>query len=308
MAKLYLAPMEEVTGYLFRQIIERHFGGVDTYFTPFLSPVSGRSFKTRQGREFDPSHNKGLFVVPQVLTDDADGAADMIRLLADLGYTEVNLNFGCPSGTVVKKRRGSGFLRDPEGMEEFFGKLFAQELPVPVSVKTRLGYADAQAEWPRILDIYNRHPISELIVHARVREDWYGGTPDKDAFAYAYEHCKAPLCYNGDITSVADYEALIGRFPNLNAVMIGRGAVTNPGIFREIREGREMTPAELRDFHDDLYRAYVNLWGVKDTLFKMKEVWGYLGDRFPDAERAKKHIRKCRTEAEYLAAAAELLG
>ena len=308
MARLYLAPMEEVTGYLFRQITERHFGGVDTYFTPFLSPVSGRSFKSRQGREFDPSHNKGLFVVPQVLTDDADAAADMIRMLADLGYPEVNLNFGCPSGTVVKKRRGSGFLRDPEGMEEFFTQLFAQELPVPVSVKTRLGFADASAEWPRLLDIYNRYPVSELIVHARVREDWYGGTPDMESFAYAYENCRAQLCYNGDIASVADYNALLERFPNLHAVMIGRGAVTNPGIFREIREGREMTPAELKAFHDDLYRAYVNLWGVKDTLFKMKEVWGYLGDRFPDAERAKKHIRKCRTEAEYLAAAAELLG
>ena len=308
MARLYLAPMEEVTGYLFRQILERHFGGVDTYFTPFLSPVTGCAFKTRQGRELDPSHNAGLNVVPQVLTDDAGAAREMFGLLAELGYKEVNLNFGCPSGTVVKKRRGSGFLRDPEGMERFFDRLFSQELPMPVSVKTRLGYANAAEEWPRILEIYNRYPISELIVHARVREDWYGGTPDMDAFAYAYENCKVPLCYNGDIRNAADHAALLERFPKLSAVMIGRGAVTNPGIFREIAGGSVMTAAELKDFHDDLYCAYVNLWGVKNTLFKMKEVWGYLGDRYPDADRAKKRIHKCRTEAEYLAAAAELLG
>ena len=307
MAQLYLAPMEEVTGYLFRQILEKHFGGVDTYFTPFLSPVSGRSFKTRQGREFDPAHNAGLHVVPQVLTDDADAAADMIGLLAGLGYPEVNLNFGCPSGTVVKKGRGSGFLRDPEGMDRFFERLFSLSLPVPVSVKTRLGFADA-ADWPRILAVYNRYPISELIVHARVREDWYGGTPDMDAFACAYENCTFPLCYNGDVASVADCEALLRRFPKLHAIMIGRGAVTNPGIFREAKTGTVMSAEELRAFHDDLYRAYVNLWGVKDTLFKMKEVWGYLGDRFPDADRAKKRIRKCRNEAEYLAAVRELLG
>ena len=307
MAQLYLAPMEEVTGYLFRQILEKHFGGVDTYFTPFLSPVSGRSFKTRQGREFDPAHNAGLHVVPQILTDDADACAEMIGILTDLGYPEINLNFGCPSGTVVKKGRGSGFLRDPEGMDRFFERLFSLNPPVPVSVKTRLGFADS-VEWPRILEVYNRYPISELIIHARVREDWYGGTPDREAFAYAYENSKAPVCYNGDITSAAEYGELLAQFPAMHAVMIGRGAVTNPGIFREIRSGAVMTAEELRAFHDDLYRAYVNLWGVKDTLFKMKEIWGYLGDRFPDAERAKKHIRKCRTEAEYLAAAGELLG
>ena len=308
MAQLYLAPMEEVTGYLFRQTLQSAFGGVDTYFTPFLSPVTGCAFKTRQGRELDPSHNAGMNTVPQVLTNDADAAVTMFQLLADLGYREVNLNFGCPSGTVVKKGRGSGFLRDPEGMERFFDRLFSHELPMPVSVKTRLGYADAQAEWPRILEIYNKYPITELIVHARVREDWYGGKPDMDAFAYAYENTKLPLCYNGDITSAEGCAKILERFPDLKAVMIGRGAVANPGIFREIATGEVMTDAELRAFHDALYRAYVGLWGVKDTLFKMKEVWGYLGDRYPDAERAKKHIRKCRSEAEYLVAAAELLG
>ena len=306
MTQRYLAPMEEVTGYLFRQILNRHFGGVDRYFTPFLSPVTGCAFKTRQGRELDPKHNEGLPVVPQILTDDPDAAAEMIRFLAMIGYTEANLNFGCPSGTVVKKNRGSGFLRDTEAMERFFERLFSQELPMPVSVKTRLGFADA-AEWPAILAVYNRFPLSELIVHARVREEWYGGTPNREAFAYAYENSKAPLVYNGDITSAAQFRELTEEFPNLKAVMIGRGAVADPGIFREIATGVPMSPAELREFHDDLYRSYVNLWGVKDTLFKMKEVWGYLGDRFPDADRAKKHIHKCRNEAEYLAAVRDLL-
>ena len=307
MTQWYLAPMEEVTGYLFRQILQKHFGGVDKYFTPFLSPVTGCAFKTRQGRELDPSHNAGLPVVPQVLTDDPDAAYDMFLLLSDLGYTEVNLNFGCPSGTVVKKNRGSGFLRDTANMERFFDRLFSRDLPMPVSVKTRVGYAD-WAEWPAILEVYNRYPLKELIVHARVREDWYEGLPRMDAFAYAYDHTEIPLCYNGDVKSAAEVREITARFPKLSAVMIGRGAVTNPGIFRELSGGSAMSALELRAFHDDLYRAYVGLWGSKDTLFKMKEVWGYLGDRFPDAERAKKAIRKCRSEGEYLAAVAELLG
>jgi tRNA-dihydrouridine synthase len=308
MTQWYLAPMEEVTGYLFRQILQKHFGGVDKFFTPFLSPVTGCAFKTRQGREVDPSHNAGLPVVPQVLTDDPDAAVAMFRLLADLGYTEVNLNFGCPSGTVVKKNRGSGFLRDTGVMERFFDRMFASELPMPVSVKTRLGFADAAEEWPKILDIYNRYPISELIVHARVREQWYEGTPDLEAFAYAYENSRIPLCYNGDVRSAKEARRLTERFPDLKAVMIGRGAVTDPGIFRELAGGAPMSAKELREFHDDLYAAYVALWGSKDTLFKMKEVWGYLGDRFPDAAKSKKRIHKCRTSEEYLAAVSELLG
>ncbi|MCR5085792.1 MAG: tRNA-dihydrouridine synthase family protein [Lachnospiraceae bacterium] len=307
MAGWYLAPMEEVTGDLFRVAIAKHFGGVDRYFTPFLSPVTGVAFKTRQGREIDPSHNAGLPVVPQVLTDNADAALHMFGVLADLGYSEVNLNFGCPSGTVVKKGRGSGFLRDVDGMKRFFDRIFSAELPVTVSVKTRIGFADA-AEWPAILAVYNQYPLSELIVHARVREDWYGNRPNTEAIAYALAEAKAPLVYNGDVTSAAGARELMRRYPGLSGVMIGRGAVTNPGIFRELQGGEAMTAAELRAFHDDLYGMYCARYGAKDTLFKMKELWGYLGDRYPDAPRAKKQIHKCRTEAEYLAAASELLG
>jgi len=302
----YLAPMEEVTGYLFRQMIHKHFGGVNRYFTPFLSPLTGCTFKTRQGRELDPSHNAGLPVVPQVLTDDPDAAAAMIELIAGLGYAEVNLNFGCPSGTVVKKNRGSGFLRDTARMRDFFDRLFGRDLPVPVSVKTRIGYADP-SEWPAILEVYNRYPLSELIVHPRVREDGYGGVPNREAFAYAYENCRLPLCYNGDITSAEEYRRVTDEWPELRAVMIGRGAVRDPGIFREIGTGVPATRTELRAFHDDLYRGYCDILGPKDTLFKMKEVWGYLGERFPDGERARKQIRKCRSEEEYLAAVGELL-
>ncbi|MBR5712082.1 MAG: tRNA-dihydrouridine synthase [Lachnospiraceae bacterium] len=306
MTRWYLAPMEEVTGDIFRQVIAKHFGGVDRYFTPFLSPVTSSSLKTRQGREIDPGHNAGLPVVPQVLTNDADAAADMFALLADYGYREVNLNFGCPSGTVVKKGRGSGFLRDPEGMERFFDRLFSKDLPVTVSVKTRVGFADA-AEWPRILEVYNRCPLTELIIHARVREDWYENVPHMETIAYALSEAKAPVVYNGDIRSKEDCDRLLSEYPGLAGVMVGRGAVTNPGIFRELSGGAAMSSAELKAFHDDLYAAYVERFGAKDTLFKMKEVWGYLGDRYPDADRAKKAIRKCRSESEYLAAASQLL-
>ncbi len=305
MAALYLAPMEDVTGDLFRRVLHKHFGGVDRYFTPFLSPVHGLTFKTRQGREVDPSHNAGMPTVPQVLTNDADAAAHMIGLLADLGYGEVNLNLGCPSGTVVGKGRGSGFLRDPEGMERFFDRLFAKELPVPVSVKTRVGFASTD-EWPRLLEIYNRYPLSELIVHARVREDWYRGLPRMDAWDYAVQNSRIPLCYNGDIRTAADCAEILRKSPGVTRVMIGRGAVTNPGIFREIAEERAMTEAELKSFHDELHEAYVARYGPKDTLFKMKEFWGYLGDRYEDPERVKRRVRKCGSDAEYMAVAAEL--
>ncbi len=306
MTALYLAPMEEVTGYLFRRVLWEQFGGVNRFFTPFLSPIQGSTFKTRQGKEINPENNAGMPVVPQILTNDAAGFLHMTELMADLGYREVNLNLGCPSGTVVRKGRGSGFLRNPEGLERFFSDVFSGNPKLPISVKTRLGFSDA-AEWPALLDIYNRYPISELIVHARVQKDLYGNVPNWKMTDYTVRNSKAPVCYNGDVCTKEDYDRVAESFPDLKAVMIGRGAVANPGIFRELTDGRAMTVAEQREFHDRLYEAYVRELGAHNTLFKMKELWGFMGSRFPEADRERKEIRKAETTEAYLAAAYRLL-
>ena len=165
-----LAPMEGLTGSTFRAVHAECFGALDRYYTPFLAPPHvGSGFGKKALKELDPGRGAGLDVVPQLLTKNADEFVWAAQVLADMGFAEVNLNLGCPSGTVVAKGRGSGFLRDLDGLEAFLQDV-CERSPLPVSVKTRLGIAD-DAEYERVLELYRRYPLAELIVHPRVQKD-----------------------------------------------------------------------------------------------------------------------------------------
>lgn len=274
--ELYLAPMEEVTTYIFRNALNKHFGYVDKYFTPFVTPNQNKILKTKEGREIVPEHNEGLNVVPQVLTNNAEQFNELAETLRELGYKEINLNFGCPSNTVVKKYRGSGILRDTLLLDEFLKGIYIDKnADLKISVKTRVGYTTDEF-FDEILNIYEKYPMEELIIHPRIQKDFYSGLPRMEKFDAAYSYCKNSLCYNGNIFSVNDFQRINKNYSKIKAVMIGRGAISNPGLFREIRTGQKMTDEELYNFIDELYLNYANAFSPKDGLFKMKEVWSYL--------------------------------
>ena len=300
-----LAPMEGITGHAFRQVHAACFGALDRYYTPFLTPPQvGSAFGGRARKELDPAANRGLDVVPQLLTNDADRFVWAARLLADMGYAEVNLNLGCPSGTVVAKGRGSGFLRDPDALEAFLQDVCARS-PLPVSVKTRIGIAD-DAEYGRILGIYCRLPLKELIVHPRVQKDRYQGKPRWEAYGETLARAPFPVAYNGDICCRADLDALCAAYPQTRHVMLGRGILTNPALARELRGGGALAASELARFHDELYGAYKAEIGG-NAVFRMKEWWSYAKFAFADSTAVHRAVRKARTTAEYGAAAARVL-
>ncbi len=301
-----LAPMEGITGHAFRQVHAACFGALDRYYTPFLTPPQvGSAFGGRARKELDPAANRGLDVVPQLLTNDADRFVWAARLLADMGYAEVNLNLGCPSGTVVAKGRGSGFLRDPDALEAFLQDVCARS-PLPVSVKTRIGIAD-DAEYGRILGIYCRLPLKELIVHPRVQKDRYQGKPRWEAYGETLARAPFPVAYNGDICCRADLDALCAAYPQTRHVMLGRGILTNPALARELRGGGALAASELARFHDELYGAYKAEMGG-NAVFRMKEWWSYAKFAFADSAAVHRAVRKARTTAEYETAAARVLG
>ena len=209
---LSLAPMEGVTGHTFRRVHAECFGAIDRYYTPFLAlPRVGHPFVGRSAAEVDPENNRGLAVVPQLLSKNADEFLWSARLLAEMGYREVNLNLGCPSGTVVSKGKGSGFLRDLDALDAFLGRV-CDESPVPVSAKTRIGLAD-DAEWEGVLGVFLRHPLAELIVHPRVQRDRYQGVPRREAYGRALAAAPFPVAYNGDVFGRGDLEPCSGRTP-----------------------------------------------------------------------------------------------
>ena len=235
------APMEGVTGDLFRQAQRQTFPAADSYYTPFLSPTANRTFSPRELREIEPAHNAGIHVVPQLMGHCAEDFLWMAGRLADMGYDEVNFNLGCPSNTVTAKKKGAGLLTEPDLLRRFFDAVFAA-CPLPVSVKTRLGKATAET-FPALLELYNDYPICELIVHPRVQADQYHGHPDLDMFAYALAHSRAPVCYNGDLFDAPAVRAFQARFPTVERVMLGRGLAANPGLIPLHRlSGQEAPP------------------------------------------------------------------
>lgn len=303
--QFYLAPMEEVTGYVYRNVYHTMFGDMDKYFTPFIAPTKKKILKTRERKEVAPEHNRGMYVVPQILTNDAEQFLDTCNMLTELGYHEVNLNLGCPAATVVSKRKGSGFLDDPGKLDRFFESIFEEMSRLPeekkfsISLKTRIGM-EFPEEFEDILKVYNRYPFSEIIIHPRLQKDYYNNHPNLEVFSEALAQCVHPVCYNGDIFSKEDYETLHRRFPVVERIMLGRGVVANPGLLREIQTDQPITAEELIEYHDRLYAGYREaLNSEKDALFKMKEVWFYLGKMFPEAEKALKKVKKANKPEEY---------
>ena len=304
--KFYFAPMEGVTGYIFRKTHAEHFPGTDKYYTPFIVANQTLHMKTREKKDIAPENNEGVPVVPQVLANKAEECMAFLRILADLGYREVNLNLGCPAATVFSKKRGSGMLGDRGLLDRFlegvYGAADAESLPLKISVKTRLGVS-SEEEWPGILEIFRKYPIAELLVHARVRQDFYGGQARTEAYLLAEKEMACPLCYNGDIRNVEDYREMSALFTRTEAVMMGRGFVKNPALARELSGGPELGMGELETFAEALYRAYRAADpSPENTIFKMKELWTYWGMNFPEEERKVRNVKKARSAAEYEAA------
>ena len=297
----YFAPMEGLTDRVFRQLHHRFFGGVDRYYMPFFSPTVHRSLTTWESRELPKADSAGFTAVPQVLTKVPEDFLWAAEVLRDLGYGEINLNLGCPSGTVVAKGKGSGMLRDPDGLRRFLDQIFSAS-SLPVSAKTRLGL-EAPEEFPAILEILNCYPIREVTIHPRVRRQFYEGEVHREWFDYALENSRNPLCFNGDIRTLSDVRALRERYPSLNAVMIGRGLIADPGM---LCGGTRLDTLEA--FLNALMDTYeVEFSGCRNALFRMKEHWAYLHERFEGSDRLWKKMRKTTDAAEFRRLSGELL-
>ena len=298
----YFAPLEGLTDSVFRRLHHKYFPGVDRYYTPFFSPTVHRALTPREAREIPPAEQLDVSVVPQLLTKVSEDFVWMAGQFKDLGYNEVNLNLGCPSGTVTAKGKGSGMLRDLEQLDHFLEEIFADS-PLPISVKTRIGFAES-SEFPAIIEVLNKYPITELTVHPRVRTAFYKGYVDMDAFRYALEQSKAPVCYNGDLTSLKQVRTLAGQFPQVCAVMIGRGLIGDPGMLTPGGTDRSV----LEQFLNELLEEYLTAFGgSRNAMFRMKEHWGLLVHKFEDVDKLWKALRKTTDLAEYRSLSTQIL-
>lgn len=295
-----LAPMEGITGWLYRQAQARFFGGIDRYYTPFLSPGQGGVLNKKELAEAAPEHNSGIELVPQLLTRRAEDFIGAARRLEQLGYRRVNLNLGCPSGTVTAKGKGAGFLAFPQELDRFLDRIFSA-LTMEISVKTRLGIQDP-AEFFPLLEIFQRYPVAELIVHPRVRQDFYREPARWPVFEQIAAQCALPLIYNGDLTEPEQCRRLSARIPGLRALMIGRGLIADPALGRRLKGGPPAAAEELRQFHDFLYQGYCQAFqSPQNALRRMKDIWRCMLPRLGCDEKIAKQLVKTVRPAEYLA-------
>ena len=343
------APMEGITTYIYRRLHHRYFPGVDAYYIPFISPSQNHEFTHKDQRELDPANNvlDGARVVPQLMGRNAEDFLWAAERIASLGYDEVNLNVGCPSGTVCAKGKGAGMLADPPALERFLDAVCGRTigLGLKLSVKTRLGIR-SEEEFGKILEIYNRMPLERIIIHPRVRCDYYREPVRMDCFRQSLPLSRHPVIYNGEIRSVTDAEKFskvlgisadvsqawsdtlyrtdeLQRQSELDetqlrwgesegrlaGIMIGRGLAANPALARQLRGGAALSKAELRRFMDELYEAYAEAYGQAGAAqSRMKDLWAHTITSFEGegAERAGRRILKARSREDYRAAVSRL--
>lgn len=305
-----VAPMEGLTDAIFRRVHADIFGPLSLYYTPFVTPTVEPRFTVRQMRQIDPVINANLKVVPQLLTRRAADFIWAARALSLMGYTEVNLNVGCPAGTVVAKGKGAGFLREPLALAEFFDRIFEQDLGIAVSVKTRLGW-DRPEQFEGLAQLFCRYPIARLIVHARVKTDQYKGHARWQALEAALPVVTRPLGINGDLVTVDDLRQARSRFnrapQGLAEIMVGRGLMADPALFRKALGGAGVTLAELMHLHTSLWQAYSALFqSRRNATMRMKEHWFYWLNLFAETSdsgqsltRCSKAIFRAKTESDF---------
>lgn len=296
--KHYLAPMEGITGYIYRNAYKKYFNNIDKYYTPFIIPNKSKKFKTRELNDILPENNDIYNIVPQILTNKSEDFICTAEKLREFGYKEVNLNLGCPSGTVVGKGRGSGFLAKKEELDRFLEEIYSIQ-GLNISIKTRIG-KDTPDEFYDLINIYNRYPIYELTIHPRTQKDFYGNKPNLEIFKDALELSKNPVCYNGDIFTKDNYNTFVDQFKNVDSIMIGRGIVANPGLIGEIVNDECLTKDTLKMFHDEVVNGYYKVYNdEKGVLFKMKEMWSYMIYIFSDNKKYFKKIKKSQKLNDY---------
>ena len=304
--RIDFAPMEGITGAPYRRLHAKYFGGVDLYYAPFISPTADHRFTPKELRDIAPENNDGIALVPQLL---GKNAADFLWAAGELkamGYTTVNLNAGCPSGTVTAKGKGAGMLGDTAALNAFLAEVF-ENAPCEISVKTRLGMSSPE-EFEAIMEVYNGYPISELIIHPRVRSDFYREPVRSEYFEMAIEKAKMPLSFNGGIVTAEDCRRKMEEFPSCAAIMLGQGLVADPRLAAKLKGLPVGDGKDILAFSNELFEAYALAFGSgNNAVQRMKELWSYLAYSFEGSERPAKAIRKAKSPSDFLTATEALV-
>ncbi len=292
-----MAPVRGITDIIYRNVFHKHFSGIDTAITPFITTVHGDQIKSSQKEEFISNDNL-IPIIPQIIGKSPSNFITLAKTVFDLGNAEANWNLGCPYPTMTKKRCGAGLIAHADLVDQFLDTV-CSAIPNRISIKVRLGLLNRD-ELENLIPLFNRYPITEITIHPRTGKQMYGGVVDLEMFELYKEQLLIPVIYNGDITTLDHFQKLKARFPNLNKWMLGRGLFSNPMLAQEIKRGVCTDAAERTEriikFSDELLCCYrKRLSGDTHLMQKMVAHWEYLHQCFPQGKKIYKQLKKSLT-------------
>ena len=307
---LLSSPLQGFTDFRFRNAFNSIFGGIDTFYSPYIRLNGKRIIKPAYQRDILPENNIGLEVIPQIITNDADEFLFVSKYVQELGYKELNWNLGCPYPMVTKCGMGSGLINDSQKINTILNKVH-NESDITVSMKMRLGYENSE-EILEVLPILDNYPLKNIAIHARIGKQLYKGGVNLKEFHECINNTKHKLYYNGDITSVEKFHEMQNLFPTIDHWMIGRGLIADPFLPSMIKNNLTTYPENklelFKELHDTLYQGYgESLSGASHLLLKMYHLWEYFSILFTDSRKALKKIKKAKSIRAYDLAVQEIL-
>lgn len=306
---LLSSPLQGFTDFRFRNAFHKHFGGIDTFYSPYIKLNGKLAVKGSYERDILPENNSTLEVIPQIITNDAEEFLFVAKYVQQFGYKELNWNLGCPYPMVAKCGMGSGLIKNTDQIEHILKRVH-NETDIIVSMKMRMGYENPT----EILDVFpilEQYPIKNIAIHARIGKQLYKGGVDLDSFQKCLDTSKQKIYYNGDITSVAKFKELQERFPSIDHWMIGRGLIADPFLPSMIKNDTTEYPKNRLEifeaFHDQIYREYdAYLQGPTPIRMKMLGFWEYFSESFSNPQKTFKKIKKAGNSKNYEAAVKEI--
>lgn len=303
--KFHFAPLQGFTDSTFRQLHHELYGGVDTYYTPFIRVERG-DFRKRDIREL-PTEEP--YTITQIIgTDKEEDIRKMTEMLLEKGLNRVNVNLGCPFPLIVRKGMGSGMLPYPDRVEKMFS-VMSEYKDVEWSLKIRLGQ-ESSDEIDALLPLINDFPFCEVTLHPRVAKAQYSGEIDYEGFEKFSSSCKHSVVYNGEIKTKEDIEMIKNRYPSVSGIMIGRGLLEHPEFVAEYLKGEQLKSSErkskLKQIMNKLIEVSMERMNGEDqTLAHIREYFGYL---YPEVEkRLRKKVIKANTLSKMKMAIAEFI-
>jgi len=306
---LLSSPLQGFTDFRFRNAFHKFFGGIDTFYAPYIRMNGKIVIKNSYRRDLELANNNTLEVIPQIMTNSSEEFLFVIKYIQELGYKELNWNLGCPYPMVTKRGMGSGLICDPKRIDQILEKVHA-ETDIKVSMKMRMGY-DTPEEIQDVFPILDKYPLKNIAIHARIGKQLYKGGVDLNSFQKCIDNTKHKLYYNGDITSVSKFQEMQERFPSIDHFMIGRGLISDPFLPQMIKNNTQLYPENsmkiFKEFHDTIFTEYEEfLSGPTPIKMKMLGFWEYFSQSFSNPQKVYKKIKKAGNIKNYQVAVAEI--